>query len=84
VACREAAYDCPAVPWGSELVLTTSGGAATVSVSVLVAVCGVAAESFTCTVKDEDPALDGVPLIAPLEAFKLSPAGSEPEARLQL
>jgi hypothetical protein len=84
VACREAAYDCPAVPCGSELVLTTSGGAATVSVNVLVAVCGVAAESFTCTVKDEDPALDGVPLMTPVDVASESPAGSEPDVTLQV
>ncbi len=51
--------------------------------SDLVAACGVAAESFTCTVK-EDPAPDGIPLIAPVEAFKLNPAGSEPEVTLQV
>jgi hypothetical protein len=84
VACREAAYDCPAVPCGSEAVLTTSGGATTVSVSVLVAVCGEAAESRTCTVKEKSPEAVGVPLIAPVEPFKLNPVGSEPDVTLQV
>jgi hypothetical protein len=53
-------------------------------VSVLVAVCGEAAESRTCTVKEKSPEAVGVPLIAPLEAFKLNPAGSEPEVTLQV
>ncbi len=52
-------------------------------VNEAVAVCAEAAESFTCTVKVQDPALDGVPLIAPEEASE-SPAGSEPEVTLQV
>jgi len=74
------------VPCGSEVVLITScagAGAAIVIVNVPVAVCGVAAESFTCTVNVQDPALDGMPLIAPEEASE-SPAGSEPEVTLQV
>lgn len=35
-------------------------------------------ESFTCTVNEELPAAVGVPLIEPVEAVRLKPAGSAP------
>ena len=45
----------------------------------LVAVCAVGVvESVIFTVKLAAPEAVGVPLIAPLDAFKVSPAGSDP------
>jgi hypothetical protein len=41
-------------------------------------------ESVTVTVKLELPAAVGVPVIAPDEAFRLSPAGSAPEVSDQV
>jgi len=43
-----------------------------------VAVLAGLLESITSTVKLEMPEVLGVPVIAPLEALRLSPAGSEP------
>ena len=59
--------------------IARAGGAtATVMLSCFVAVAGVAAESRTCTVKVAVPLAVGVPEITPLEAFRVSPAGSVP------
>lgn len=73
----------PAV--GPELGLTAlmagAGAGETVSVSEAEAACCDAAESFACTLKVEDPALEGVPLIAPEEDNE-SPAGREPDEML--
>ena len=44
----------------------------------LVAVCTGEDESVTLTVNVEDPAVDGVPEITPVEAASVKPAGSEP------
>jgi hypothetical protein len=41
-------------------------------------------ESVTVTVKLEVPVAVGVPVIAPLEALRLSPAGSEPLVSAQV
>jgi hypothetical protein len=49
-----------------------------------VAVCAVVDESRACTVKEEVPAVVGVPEITPVEAFKLNPAGNEPVVILQV
>jgi hypothetical protein len=35
-------------------------------------------ESSICTVNHDDPAVVGVPEIAPVEVFKVNPAGSPP------
>ena len=60
--------------------LTAVAAAVTVMLSDLVAVCAVGAvESVTRTVKLEVPVAVGVPESAPVEAFKLTPAGSDPE-----
>jgi len=37
-------------------------------------------ESVTLTVKENGPALVGVPVMAPVVVFSVRPAGSEPEA----
>ena len=56
----------------------------TVRAKAFDAVCGVPAESCTWTVKFDVPAVVGVPVIAPVAAFKLRPAGSEPVITVQL
>ncbi len=63
---------------GSELVVTDSGAGATVRVRDCVAVVGVVAESLTDTVMLNDPATEGVPLIAPVLAFSVKPLGNDP------
>jgi len=60
---------------GSEDVVI-EGAAFTVHESDLVASSEFA--SVTFTVKEAALAVDGVPVNAPLEAFKVMPAGSEP------
>ena len=45
---------------------------------VAVAVSAGLLESVTSTARPEMPEALGVPVIAPLEALRLSPAGSEP------
>jgi hypothetical protein len=58
--------------------------AATLILNTRVVLCGVAAESFAWTVSEDDPAVVGMPEMTPVEAFSVKPAGSEPEARLQV
>lgn len=69
------------MPAAREVVLML-GAALTAIDKALVAV--LEPESVTLTVKLEVPAAVGVPVIAPLEAFRLSPAGKVPVARDQL
>ena len=57
----------------------TENGTATVINRVAVAVLAGLLESVTSTVKLEVPEALGVPVIAPPEGRRLSPAGSEPE-----
>ena len=52
--------------------------------AVTPAVCAVGLESLTCKLKLDVPVVVGVPAITPLEAFKLSPVGNEPDATLQV
>src|SRR3954452_15374430 len=68
-------YAAPAVPPGSDDVVTVSGGGATLMLSACDAVAFEL--SLTCTVKFAVPAVVGVPLMAPLAASD-RPAGSEP------
>jgi hypothetical protein len=58
--------------------------AATLILNAAVAVWGVADESFACTENAEEPDAVGVPEIAPVELLSVKPAGSEPEATLQV
>ena len=58
--------------------MTESGTAESVIDRLAEAVLAGLLESVTVTVKLEVPELVGVPVIAPLEALRLSPAGSEP------
>jgi hypothetical protein len=66
------------VPDGKEVVVTEKPGGETVIDRLAEAALAGMLESVTVTVKLEVPELVGVPVIAPLEALRLSPAGSEP------
>ena len=73
VAVRVAEYGSPRIPTGSEVVVIET-------VIIVIVNCALAvsiAASVTCTVKDETPAVVGVPVIAPAE-LRLNPAGSDP------
>jgi hypothetical protein len=62
---------------------TVGAGAAIVSVRVAVAVWGVVSASLTDTLKVGAQLAVGVPLIIPL-LESVNPAGTEPEATLQV
>ena len=81
-AVRVAAYADPTVPSGRLVVVMLSEGAEIVMVSGLVALAPPAPTTFA--VKLDVPAVVGVPPIAPVEALRDRPAGSEPEARDQV
>jgi hypothetical protein len=68
-------------PDGREVVVTEK---ATVINRLAEAVLAGVLESVTSTVKPEVPEALGVPVIAPLEALRLSPAGSEPLVSAQV
>jgi hypothetical protein len=72
------------VPPGREVVVTESGAEETVIDKLAEAVFTGLLESVTCTVKLEVPVAVGVPVMAPLEALRLSPPGSEPEVTFQV
>jgi hypothetical protein len=57
--------------------------AATAMLKLARAVCAAPLESVTFAVKGKLPACVGNPLMAPEEAFKLSPGGNCPEANPQ-
>jgi len=62
----------------------TENGTETVINKLAVAVLAGLLESVTSTVKLEMLEVLGVPVIVPLEALRLSPAGSEPEISAQV
>jgi hypothetical protein len=68
----------------STSVVCTGAGAATDKVSATVAVCCGEPLSVAVTPKEKVPLAVGVPEIAPVEAAKDMPAGSEPELILQV
>ena len=72
------------MPDGREVVVTDRPGGETVINRLAEAVLGGLFESVTVTVKLEVPVAVGVPVIAPLEALRLSPAGSEPLVSAQV
>ena len=79
VAATLAEYAVPTVPPASVVVENTiAGGAATPIVNVCVELAAGDPESFTVTVNVTLPAAMGVPVIAPVDAFKLNPGGSVP------
>jgi hypothetical protein len=71
------------VPDGRAVVLTERGSK-TVIDRLVVAVSAGLLESVTSIVKLEVADAVGVPVIAPLETLRLSPAGSEPEMSAQV
>ena len=77
-------YACPTFPFGSDVVVTSSGALVAAAIMIerlLVAVCAGGPEAVTVTVKVEVPAAVGVPEMAPVVPFSESrPAGS-PAAR---
>lgn len=77
LAASVAEYDVFLVPFGRlAVVIVIVGMGLTVNVSCFSADC----ESFTAlTVNVDVPATDGVPLMTPVEALRVSPAGNEPE-----
>ena len=79
-AARFAAYTTPTCPLGSDVVLIPRPGGRIAIESVTLFVCAGLPESVTWKVTDVPfIATVGVPLIAPLEAFKDNPAGSVPD-----
>jgi hypothetical protein len=72
------------VPDGREVVVTESGAAETVIDKLAEAVLAGLLESVTVAVKLEVPEAVGLPVIAPDEAFKLSPVGSDPDVSDQV
>lgn len=83
LTCRVALYPTFTVPADSEVVVITMTWFAIVMLSCLVADMGVAAESWTFTVKVDVPAAVGVPEIAPLLALSDRPFGRLPVVMLQ-
>lgn len=73
VAVRVAEYGSLLIPTGSEVVVIETVVIVIVNDALAVSI----AASVTCTVKDESPAVVGVPVIAPAE-LRLNPAGSDP------
>src|SRR5579885_3386467 len=72
-----AEYGLPAVPSGRLAVVMVSAGLI-VALSTAVTLCGGVVLSVTLTVKPKLPALAGLPVMAPLAAFRLSPGGNAP------
>ena len=71
------------MPDGREVVVTESGINIVIDKLAEAVLAGLL-ESVTVTVKLEVPEAVGVPVIAPLEALRLSPAGSEPLVTFQV
>jgi hypothetical protein len=84
LACSAVEYAVPAVPPGSDVVVTVGacGAAATAMLSAFVPV--LFAASVTCTVNDAVPAVVGVPEIAPVDATSVRPAGRVPALIVQV
>jgi len=83
LACSVVEYAVPAVPPGSDVVVTTGGCATVATVILSVFVAALFTASFTCTVNDTVPNVVGAPLICP-ELFSVRPAGKEPEMMAQV
>jgi hypothetical protein len=71
------------VPPGSEVVVTERGADIVIDKLAEAVFTGLL-ESVTCTVKLEVPVAVGVPVMAPLEALRLSPPGREPDVSDQV
>jgi hypothetical protein len=83
-ACSVVEYAVPAVPPGSDVVVTVGGCAAAATVMLNAFVPVLFAASVTCTVNDAVPAAVGVPEITPVDATRLNPAGNVPALTLQV
>ena len=84
VAATGALYELPTVPLGSDVVVIESAEA-TVMLSDLVAVWAVGTvESVALTVNVVVPVAFGVPVMAPVLAFKVAQIGSAPTEMLQV
>ena len=70
-------YPVPTVPLAREVVEIVSTGVM-MMLNCLVAVCCGVPESVACTVTLDMPAVVGVPVIAPVAAFKVRPTGKVP------
>src|SRR5579872_315782 len=77
-ACSVALYVVVARAPGSEAVVMATGGAPIAIVNEAFAVLDVFVGSVTAIVNVPETAAVGVPLIAPVDAFRDSPAGSAP------
>ena len=85
MAASAAWYATPTCPLGNDVVVIVRGAGPlgeTVIDSPWVALRPAA--SVTWTVNELVPAPEGVPVICPVAAAKLSPAGNEPDNTLQL
>ena len=84
LAASVAKYAEPTAPFGrvGSVVIVREGGAAIVMVNCFVAL----APAVTCAVKVKVPVVVGVPVMAPVLAFSVKPAGScrDPEASDQV
>jgi hypothetical protein len=77
-------YGVPTAPFGSDAVVMVNW-AAMVSVRFAVAVCAGDPESVALKVSGVAPAVAvGVPLIRPVDAFSVNPAGKVPEVNCQV
>ena len=84
LACSVVEYAVPAVPPGSDVVVTVGGCGAAATAMLKAFVPVLFAASFTCTVNDTVPAAVGVPEITPVDATRFNPAGNVPALTLQL
>jgi hypothetical protein len=72
-------------PFGNDVVVITSAGGEIVSARVTVCVRAGLLASVTLNVNSETVAATvGVPIIAPVDAFKLRPAGRVPDVSDQV
>jgi hypothetical protein len=82
VATRDEEYATPTTPVdAAQLRASGTGGVVMVIPHELctVFVLGLPDESTTCDVKENVPAVDGVPLISPVVGFRVRPGGKLPE-----
>ena len=84
LACSVVEYAVPAVPPGSDVVVTVGGCAAAATAMLNAFVPLLFAASVTCIVNDTVPAVVGVPEITPVDATRLNPAGNVPALTLQV
>ena len=77
-ATRKELYATPSWPVFTGHETVTGGAAETVATILQLWVAVVGVPSTTLTLKEVVPAPVGVPLIAPVDVFKVKPAGSDP------